>query len=418
LRLADVKVPPGPLRSRNFRLLLACSVISVTGTAVAIVATPFAVLAIGGSAADVGYVAAAVMVPALIFPLGGVVADRLPRHQVMMAANALQALAQAAAAVLVLTGQAQVWELVVLAAARGVGYAFYFPAAGGLLPQTVPTDQRPAANAMYRIGLNTSQIGGSALGGVLVALAGPGWGLAVDAATYIAAAVLRAGMRFPDLSPVPKAAMLRDLREGWQDFVSRRWLWPIVLAFGLMVAVSTAATSVLGPVVAHTQLGGARSWGIILAAYAAGAVLGGLVMLRFRPLRMLLAAMLSVPAFSVFLFALAVPLAVAWIAAAALLAGGCLEVFTVNWATTMQQEIPPAMLSRLSSYDLLGSFALAPVGAAVAGPAGNVFGIPAVLAAGGILILLLTAAVLLIPEVRNMQRQLPAPLSPASEAAP
>jgi len=106
------------------------------------------------------------------------------------------------------------------------------------------------------------------------------------------------------------------------------------------------------------------------------------------------------------------------VAAAALLAGGCLEVFTVNWATTMQQEIPPAMLSRLSSYDLLGSFALAPIGAAVAGPAGNVFGIPAVLAAGGILILLLTAAVLLIPEVRNMRRQLPAPLSPASEVAP
>jgi len=82
-----VKVPPGPLRSRNFRLLLACNVISVTGTAIALVAIPFAVLAIGGSPADVGYVAAAVMVPALLFPLGGVVADRLPRHQVMVAAN-------------------------------------------------------------------------------------------------------------------------------------------------------------------------------------------------------------------------------------------------------------------------------------------------------------------------------------------
>ena len=113
-----VRLPQGPLRSRNFRLLLACNVISVTGTAVALVAVPFAVLAIGGSAADVGYVAAAVMVPALLFPLGGVVADRLPRHQVMMAANVLQAVAQAATAALVLAGRAQVWELVVLAFAR------------------------------------------------------------------------------------------------------------------------------------------------------------------------------------------------------------------------------------------------------------------------------------------------------------
>jgi hypothetical protein len=70
----------------------------------------------------------------------------------MMAANALQAVAQAAAAALVLAGRAEVWELVVLAAARGVGYAFYFPAEAGLLPQTGPADQRSAANAMDRIG--------------------------------------------------------------------------------------------------------------------------------------------------------------------------------------------------------------------------------------------------------------------------
>ncbi len=110
----------------------------------------------------------------------------------MMAANALQAVAQAAAAALVLAGRAEVWELVVLAAARGVGYAFYFPAEAGLLPQTVPADQRSAANAMDRIGRGASQIGGSALGGVLVGLAGPGWGLAVDAASFaVAASVLR-----------------------------------------------------------------------------------------------------------------------------------------------------------------------------------------------------------------------------------
>ena len=413
-----MRAPQGPLRSRNFRLLLACNVTSVTGTAVAIVAIPFAVLAIGGSAADVGYVAAAVMVPALIFPLGGVVADRLPRHQVMMAANVLQAVAQATAAALVLAGQARVWELAVLAFARGVGYAFYFPAEAGLLPQTVLADQRAAANAMDRIGRGVSQIGGSALGGVLVALAGPGWGLAVDAASFAVAAALRAGMRFPDLPPVATTGMLGELREGWRDFISRRWFWTIVLALGLIVAVSTAATSVLGPLVAQAELGGARSWGIILAAYAAGAVLGGIIMLRFRPQRILLAAMLPVPALSLFLFALAVPLPVAWVAGTSLLAGGCLEVFWVSWATAMQQEIPPAKLSRLSSYDLFASFTLAPLGAVVAGPAANAFGTPAVLTAGGLLIVLLTVAVLRIPEVRHMRRRVHAHPGQADMLAP
>jgi MFS family permease len=192
---------------------------------------------------------------------------------------------------------------------------------------------------------------------------------------------------------------------GWRDFISRRWLWTIVLALGFIVAVSTAAINVLGPVVAHAQLGGARSWGIILAAYAAGAVLGGIIMLRFRPQRILLAAMLPVPALSVFLFALAAPLAVAWVAGTALLAGGCLEVFWVSWATTMQQEIPPAKLSRLSSYDLFVSFTLAPLGAAAAGPAATIFGAPAILAAGGLLSVLLTVTVLFIPEVRQMRRR-------------
>jgi MFS family permease len=188
----------GPLSSRNFRLLLACDVISGTGSAVAFVAIPFAVLATGGSASDVGYVASAALLPMILSLLaGGVAGDRFPRHKVMMAANVLQAAAQGASAILLLTGQARVWELLALAAARGIGLGFYYPAAQGLLPRTVPAGQRAQANAISRTGRNSAGIGGAALGGVLVAAAGPGWGLAVDAATFAVAAALRAGMRFP-----------------------------------------------------------------------------------------------------------------------------------------------------------------------------------------------------------------------------
>ena len=329
----------------------------------------------------------------------------------MTAANTLQALAQAVSAALVMTGHAQVWELAALAAVRGTGWGFYFPAAAGLLPQTVPAGQRAQANALARIGLNSGQIAGAALGGLLVSLAGPGWGLAADAASFAAAAALRTGMRFAARAPVAATGMLHELHEGWRDFISRRWLWTMVLASGLFVAIYTAATSVLGPVVAHTHLGGARNWGLILAAYAAGAVLGGTLSLRFQPQRMLLAASLSIPLYSTLLFALAVPLPVPLIAAAALIAGASLEVLEINWATTMQQEIPPDMLSRVSSYDLLGALALGPAGAAAAGPLANTFGTRAVLTAAGILTLLLPAATLAIPETRHMQRQAQAPAS-------
>jgi MFS family permease len=410
----------GALRSRNFRLLLACDIISVLGSAVSYVALPFAVLAIGGSASDIGYVSASSMVAMMAFLLfGGAVADRLPRHRLIVAADSLLALAQAASAVLVLTGHARAWELAALAAVSGAGLGFFMPAAQGLLPQTVDdAAQLSQANAMSRVGANSAQIGGAAIGGIIVGLAGPGWGLAADAASFAIAAALRVGMRFPALPPMAPTRMLRQLQEGWQEFVSRRWLWAIVLQFSFLCAITFGTISVLGPLVADSRLGGARSWGAVMAAYAAGSVLGGLVMLRIRFSRMLLAGTLAVPVFALLLFALAARLSVPLVAAAACTAGAFAEVFAVNWTTTMQQEIPPTLLSRLSSYDILGSMALAPIGTAIAGPLATAFGTSAVLTVGGVLIVVITLPVLCVPEVRRLRRRLPGPdPAPALDSA-
>jgi predicted MFS family arabinose efflux permease len=213
-------------------------------------------------------------------------------------------------------------------------------------------------------------------------------------------------MRLPGRSPSPgSASVVLELREGWREFASRRWLWSIVLQFAGITAVVSAMVSVLGPVVADRSLGGPRSWGFILAGYAVGSVIGGVAMIRFRPSRMLLAATIGVLVMPLLIFALAVPLAVPLIIATALIIGAGGELFSVSWVTTMQQEIPPAALSRVSSYDALGSFALAPVGTAVAGPLLTAFGPAAVLDAGGALIVLLTVIVLMVPEVRHLRRR-------------
>jgi MFS family permease len=380
----------GPFSSRNFRLLTACSVISVGGSQIATVAMPFAVLRSGGSASDVGYVAAAelfAMIGSLLF--GGAIADRAPRHRVMMAAESLQAVAQGIAAVLVLTGQAGIWQLAVLAAAGGVGFGFYYPAAQGLLPQTVQASELATANALFRTGRNAASIGGAALGGALTGLAGPGWALAADAATFAAALALRAGMRFqrPPRAPrSPTSSALCDLRSGWREFTSRRWLWAVVAQFTVVTGV-----------------------------YAVGAVGGGLVMTRYRPDRLLVAALLSIPAYSLLLFALAVPLPVPLDLGAALAAGGSMEVFTVCWATTLQQEIPPDKLSRVASYDALGGVALTPAAAVVAGPAAATLGTTAVLAVAGAVVATVPLLVLLTPDVRQIRRRNgPGPPGPAA----
>jgi MFS family permease len=147
-------------------------------------------------------------------------------------------------------------------------------------------------------------------------------------------------------------------------------------------------------------------------------VLGGLAMIRIRFRRMLLAGTLAVPVFSVLLFALAAPVAAPFVAAAAFAAGVCSEIFAVNWTTTMQQEIPPTLLSRLSSYDILGSMALAPVGTAVAGPLAAAYGTTTILNVGGVIIVAITIPVLFVPEVRNLTRRLAEPVpGPAAEPA-
>jgi Transmembrane secretion effector len=267
---------------------------------------------------------------------------------------------------------------------------------------------RPFPPSGDQTGQGAASIAGAAAGGLLIGLAGPGWGLAIDAATFAIAAALRTGMRFPAMPPVQASTMIGDLREGWQELTARRWLWAIVLLFMFLAAISAGTINVLGPLVADARLGGARNWGYIVAAYSSGAIAGGLVMFRFRPRRMLLAAILSVPAFSVMLFALAVPLAVPPDITASFSAGACLEVFGVSWTTVLQQEIPTEKLSRISSYDALGSYARAPVGIAIAGPLAAAFGTSAVLTAGGALVILLPLLVLLLPEVRHIRRRPPA----------
>jgi MFS family permease len=398
----------GPLASRNFRLLVGCDITSMLGSAMATVAVPFAVLHSGGSATDVGFVAAASLIPTIVFLLlGGVLADRVPRQRVMVLANIGQTLAQGVFAILVLSGEARLWEMIALTAARGCAFGFYMPASQGLLPQTVAADQLASANSVRRLSVNGAQIAGALIGGVVVGLAGPGWGLVADAGSYALAAAGRSGMRFGPLPPVTRTGILPELRDGWRTFTSHTWLWTVVAQIGVVNAVFVGGFTVLGPVIANEHLGGARSWGLILAAQSVGSIAGAASTIRLRPARLLLAASLVMPLLTLPLFALAVPLDVPLIALASLIAGVANEVFEVYWITALQEQIPPELLSRVSAYDALGSYALGPVGTILAGPLALAIGAAAVLSAAGGVILASTLVILCVRDVRDLARRSP-----------
>lgn len=392
---------------RNYLLLTAAAGVTNLGNNGALVAAAFAVLEAGGDAGDVGLVAAARTLPLVLFLLiGGAVADRLPRHHVMVAANAVNCLSQAAFAVLVLAGEPQLWQMMLLTGLGGTAHAFFGPASEGMLLSSVEGEQAARAFAVFRMAMQSAAMGGAALGGAMVAVLGPGWVLAVDAAAFAVAGGLRS---FLDVSHIPArepgGGMLSDLREGWWEFSGRTWLWAIVVQFAVANAVVGAAQSVYGPLVARDSLGGAGPWGLALSMFGAGTVAGAVLMMRWKPRRLLLAGTLCVFPLALPAAALAIPVPVAVLCAVMFVTGLTVEVFGVSWMTALHQEIPEDKLSRVAAYDWFGSVAMLPLAMALAGPTEHTFGRTASLWGCAALVVLVTAATLCVADVRNLTRR-------------
>lgn len=399
-----------PLRHRAFRLLLGGRLADNLAHAIAPIALAFAVLDLGGTAGQLGLVLACRAVPTVLLVLfGGVIADRLPRHLVLVGANLVGTATQALVAVLLLTGSAEIWALAALEVVNGSASAFLFPAASGLVPLTVPPAQLQPANAMVRLVHNLAFVTGAAGGGLLVAAAGPGWAFVADALLYAAGAVLLARLRLPRTDRLASPSVLADLRAGWAEFASRTWLWSIVVVFAFVNMAVAAGMQTLGPVVADETIGRA-AWGSVLAAQAVGMVLGGLVALRIRLRRPLFVGTLAVLPTAPLLLVLGLEPRFAALAVAAVVAGVGLELFGVSWDVAMQSNIPEDRLSRVYAYDWFGSFLFIPVGQILAGPLAAAAGVRATIVASGLAVALATAAALAVPSVRRLRGEVATPV--------
>ena len=215
-----------PLASLPYRLMWMGSTTSSIGDAVVQIALVFAILHVGGTASDIGVIAAVSTVARIAFVLaGGVWADRLRRQYVMLTADAVRGVVQATLAVLLLSGHAHVWELGVGAALYGAATSFFDPASNALVPETVPTAELQQANSLLGLPQSFFSIGGPAAGGVLIAVFGTGWLFAADAATFFVSLVCLALLRVPPRPMPPPASFLADLGEGWHELAIRPWYW-------------------------------------------------------------------------------------------------------------------------------------------------------------------------------------------------
>jgi len=362
------------LREQEFRRFYAGYATSLLGSAMSSVALTFAVLSEGGSAADLGYVFAAGVIPQVLFMLGGgVLADRIGRRKVMLAADGARLAAQGGLAAALFVARPPIWLIAALTAVVGTGEAFFTPALGGLTPAITPPDKLADANALLGVAEAATRVLGPALAGVLIGLTQPAVVIAVDAATFCASLVSLALVRVPALRPAAHSPW-RDLAEGWHQFRAQTWQWVITVQFALFNLLTWAPYLLLGPVLAREYLGGARAWGTVMAAMALGSVLTGLLLVGRRPGRPLIVAVVGSYGYAMPCLMMALHLPLYAVALGAGAAGAGSAVFSTYWSTVLQVRVPAEMLARVTAFVLTGSYALGSVGFVVIGPVAALVG--------------------------------------------
>ncbi len=399
-----------PLRRRNFRYLVAGRTFGYFANAVAPFALAFAVLDLTGSAVDLGLVVGArSLANVLLVLFGGVLADRLPRSVILQGTETAAALTQAAIAVSVLCGFSSLPLLVSLSLVNGAVSAISLPAASSLTPLTVPAEQLSQANALVRMLSNGGRIAGAGLAGILVAAAGSGWTLAVNALLFLAAALTYRRISLPRSARVPGSRPLAELIEGWHEFRARSWVWLVVLQFMIVNAVNAGALLVIGPLIADDTFG-RTGWGFALALETAGSFFGGILAARWQPRRMLMIGVALTAVDAVPLFVLGISPSLVPVLFAMFLAGVTIEQFAIAWDVSLQENVPADKLARVYSYDILGSLIAMPIGQLSAGPIAEHAGREATLIGAAVIVAAVTALVLCSKQIRGLVRHRPVPV--------
>jgi MFS family permease len=394
-----------PLRHRPYRWLVAGASINTLGNGIAPVALAFAVLDLGGGATELGIVVglyALADVAAVL--LGGVLGDRLPRRLVMEASAAAAAVAQGVAAASLIGGWSSIPLLAGIGMVNGALGALGGPSSAAITPQTVPPALLHAAIAWRRLGQNVAQIVGYGAAGLVVAAAGSGWALAIDAATFAVAAGCFARVHVPDAAVPARTGLLGEVRDGLHEVLRHTWLWLLIGQALLYHLFFGGAQAVLGPIVVGEALG-RPAWGLALAMTMVGFVAGGLVTLRWKPRRALFVGTCFLALTACFPAAMALASSLPLVLAGAFLYGFGLEIFSVGWDLSIQENVEPDKLSRVYAFDMIGSFIARPVGLALTGPVAGLVGFHAWLAVVAGVIVVSTAAALVSPDVRELERR-------------
>jgi len=390
---------------RGFSSLAISRFISNVGNGISPIALAYGVLSIDGAdGRDLSIVMAARFVPLIGFMLfGGVIADRFQRNRLVGGSDMIGSFLAAISAISLIAGFSSVWLLATMGALFGVLNAIWWPAMSGVLPEILPKEKLQSGNAIIGLTTNIGYIVGTLSGGILVATVGAGWGLLIDAISFFLAGLIVWFLPILGKAQDASPGILHDLIVGWREFISRSWVIAMVFAFSLINMAFESMLSVLGPLNFNDPVTGPKQWSYNLAALTTGMLIGGIWVLKVKFKKPLLVSMILIAISSIWDFSLALDLPLAFGLIAGVFSGISLEVFIVTWMTSLQSHVPEESYSRVSSYDTLGSYGIAPLGIVVAGPLAMHFGVNTILFVTGLTTLIAASLSLLVKSVRNLE---------------
>ena len=390
---------------RGFLRLIGARFISNIGNGLSPIALAYGVLSLpGASGKDLSLVMSARVFPMVALMLfGGVIGDRFKRNRIVGGADMLGSSFVAVSAASFIFGFASVPLLAFMGFLFGVLHAMWWPAMSGVLPALVPKEKLKDGNAVVGLLGNLGFVIGALIGGTMVTFFGSGWALLIDAYSFFVAGILVWRLDIPLMERRERTSLFNELKEGWFEFKSRSWVVAMVIAFTGINACFEALVQILGPLAFHENADGPRNWSLNLAGLTFGMICGGVIALKVHFSRPLFFGMIGIALSAAWDFSLALQAPLLVTLCGAVIAGIVIEIFVVNWYTSLQRHIPEESFSRVNAYDAFGSFALAPLGIVVAGPLAMYYGIHTVLWVTGGVVFISALLSLFVKSVRTLK---------------
>ncbi|WIY62834.1 MFS transporter [Bacillus arachidis] len=396
-------------KSRHFTFLWIGQLLSVLGSSITMVILPVVVYTLTGSTVVMGTTMAMYMLPnILVLPFSGLIVDRINRVKLMLFTDIVRCILMITLAVLMFTDTLTITILYVLVAIYGLMDGLFQPAYAAVRARVFVPEIRNAANALTQMSNQGVRLIGPALGGLIVSVASAGIGFGLDALTYLLSFICLLFLKDVTAKKVQeqtnqKMNFKKDFTEGIVVLKSHPWLWITILAFSFINICHAGIIVVLIPWLfnVHHQFE-PFVYGIGMACSGAGAVVAALIFggrQRWHKRGLLAYGGVLISGMSLLLMSF-----VSWapgLVGLMALEGFGIMIFGLIWETSLQELVPEEAFGRVASLDMLGSFALLPLGYVVVGWVANIIGGTVTITILAIAAIVVVVIALLVPSIRQ-----------------